>query len=305
MFYRYYRSNEESWARSRIAGLSANLVATSLVVPMDLLKTRIQLLGEGRVGYIRSEPVLNSMYANTQGGSAQFFVGTSAALYRTTLYTFVRMGLYARLYKHIMRDEPRTRMSLFNKSYAMALSSGVAALVSNPFELVFLRQQADTYEGTAHKRNYRNPIAAISQIRAEGGNGALFTGAKANFLKVALLNATMVAPFEVIRAWLKRGFGDWAVFNLFAAGIAAVPAAMLSLPFDNIKTKLQNQPAAVNGRLQYNGVLDCAHQTFAKESYKGFYRGFGAYYMRVTPHAIFALLTLDFVHKVYDLADGH
>lgn len=40
--------------------------------------------------------------------------------------------------------------------------------------------------------------------------------------------------------------------------IAAVATAVGSLPFDNIKTKMQKQKAGADGKLPYASIMDCA-----------------------------------------------
>jgi len=42
-----------------------------------------------------------------------------------------------------------------------------------------------------------------------------------------------------------------------ASAVAGLSASMMSLPFDNIKTKLQKMKADSTGKNPYSGVLDC------------------------------------------------
>lgn len=76
--------------------------------------------------------------------------------------------------------------------------------------------------------------------------------------------------------------------------MSAVATSIASLPFDNIKTKLQKQKE-VDGKLPYSGFLDCAFKTAKFEGVTGFWAGLPTYYFRVGPHAIITLMTSEFL----------
>lgn len=52
-----------------------------------------------------------------------------------------------------------------------------------------------------------------------------------------------------------------------------------------------------DGTFPYNGLLDCARKTAAREGITGFWAGLPTYYFRVGPHAIVTLLTAEFLRK--------
>merc|ERR1712146_543728 len=60
--------------------------------------------------------------------------------------------------------------------------------------------------------------------------------------------------------------------RLQASAIAGVCCSFLSLPFDNVKTKLQKMKA-VDGVYPYKGVADCLKQTIAREGVTGLWVG--------------------------------
>ena len=79
--------------------------------------------------------------------------------------------------------------------------------------------------------------------------------------------------------------------------VSAVAVAVISLPFDNLKTKLQKQKA-VNGVMPYKGMPDCFLKTLAKEGATGFWAGLPTYYFRVGPHSIITLLMAEQYRKL-------
>jgi len=45
--------------------------------------------------------------------------------------------------------------------------------------------------------------------------------------------------------------------------ISAVATAVISLPFDNVKTKIQKMKAGPDGKMPYKGVPDCFAKSIA------------------------------------------
>jgi hypothetical protein len=60
----------------------------------------------------------------------------------------------------------------------------------------------------------------------------------------------------------------------------------MSLPFDNVKTKLQKQTKLPDGSLPYNSFIDCAVKTATRESIAGFWAGLPTYIVRIAPHVM-------------------
>merc|ERR1711933_293697 len=88
--------------------------------------------------------------------------------------------------------------------------------------------------------------------------------------------------------------------RLGASATAGFTAALFSLPFDLIKSRLMAQkPDPMTGEMPYKGVLDCAIQIARKEGPLGFFGGFSAYYGRCAPHAMIILLSIESITSFY------
>lgn len=86
---------------------------------------------------------------------------------------------------------------------------------------------------------------------------------------------------------------------MFAASmISAVATSVASLPFDNVKTKLQKMKKLPDGTFPYTGFVDCAVKTAAREGVTGFWAGLPTYYFRVGPHSIITLLAAETLRKL-------
>jgi len=83
--------------------------------------------------------------------------------------------------------------------------------------------------------------------------------------------------------------------------LASVNVACFTLPFDNIKTKIQKQAPLPDGTMPYKNFADCFRQSLAKEGPTGFWSGLPTFYFRVGPHAIIVLLALEQWRKILQI----
>lgn len=81
--------------------------------------------------------------------------------------------------------------------------------------------------------------------------------------------------------------------------MSGVIAALVSLPADNIKTKLMKMKPDANGVLPYKGLIDCMGKSVAREGVTGLWVGLPTYIIRISPHAIIALLINDYTNTMW------
>jgi len=67
--------------------------------------------------------------------------------------------------------------------------------------------------------------------------------------------------------------------------IAGIVCSVMSLPADNIKTKLMKMKADKNGVMPYKGFFDCLSKSIKREGVLGLWVGCGVYITRITPHS--------------------
>lgn len=67
---------------------------------------------------------------------------------------------------------------------------------------------------------------------------------------------------------------------LGGATVAGFFAAACSLPFDFVKTRIQEMTRLPDGSFPYKGFLDCALKTLREEGPRRFYTGFPTYCAR-------------------------
>lgn len=143
----------------------------------------------------------------------------------------------------------------------------------------------------AERRNYKHVFDALSRITKEEGVTNLWRGALPTMTRAIALNVAMLVSYDTVKENLTARMGADRGFaiQVYSSMVSAVAVAVISLPFDNLKTKLQKQKA-VNGVFPYKGMPDCFMKTLAKEGATGFWAGLPTYYFRVGPHSIITLL---------------
>lgn len=101
------------------------------------------------------------------------------------------------------------------------------------------------------------------------------------------LNLGMLVSYEESKERLHRIMPNnpnmiWFLSSFLSGTIASA----MSLPFDNVKTKLQKMVPRPDGTLPYDGFIDCAKKTATKEGVLGFWAGFPTYIVRIAPHVM-------------------
>lgn len=94
------------------------------------------------------------------------------------------------------------------KAVLSSFAGSIAAILSNPFETVMVRQIADGALPSNVRRNYGSAFSGIAQILSEEGSAGLFRGVQANILKAIALNATLTIQYDYTREKLWDLWGE-------------------------------------------------------------------------------------------------
>jgi solute carrier family 25 oxoglutarate transporter 11 len=210
------------------------------------------------------------------------------------------LGIYFNLTDHIKSNVNKGQnLSTWQRTYCSLIAGGIGSFIGTPCDLILVRMQADSTLPEAERRNYKNVFEAFSRIIREEGVTSLWNGAGPTILRACALNVAMLVTYDEAKERLTRRFGkghDKAV--LFSASmLSACATSTASLPFDNIKTKLQKMKRLPDGTMPYSGFINCAMLTAQREGITGFWAGLPTFYFRVGPHAIITLLASEALRK--------
>ncbi|KAJ5316865.1 hypothetical protein N7508_001373 [Penicillium antarcticum] len=285
-----------------INGGLAGMTATAVIQPVDMVKVRLQLAGEGA----RTGPKPSALGITrdiiASGKVLDLYTGLSAGILRQAVYTTARLGFFDTFITRLnARASAANRKVTFAERAAAGLSAGgIAAMIGNPADLALVRMQSDGLKAPEARANYRSVFDALFRITRGEGIGALWAGAFPTVVRAMALNMGQLTFFSEAKQQLKQHTALSAQNQTFAASaIAGFFASFLSLPFDFIKTRLQKQQKdPQTGKVPYKGLLDCARKVVAEEGWLRFYRGFGTYYVRIAPHAMVTLIVADYLNII-------
>ena len=105
---------------------------------------------------------------------------------------------------------------------------------------------------------------------ASEGFGALYRGYPPTLLRAIAMNVGQMMTYDVAKGELTKHLSTPIYINLSSAAAAGFACAWLSLPFDMMKTRLQNmQPDPKTGLMPYTGVGNCAYRIFTVRAARG------------------------------------
>lgn len=264
------------------------MTATALIQPIDMIKVRLQLAGEGISTGPKPTPIGVTREILASGKVLDLYTGLSAGLLRQAVYTTARLGFFD-TFMNSAKTRARANGTTpgFKERAAAGLSAGgLAAFIGNPADLALIRMQSDGLKPAAERANYRSVLDALLRISKGEGVAALWSGCLPTVARAMALNFGQLAFFSEAKTQLKsRTSWSSQAQTLTASAIAGFFASFFSLPFDFVKTRLQKQTRRPDGTLPYKGMLHCARKVIAEEGWGRFYRGFTTYYVRIAPHA--------------------
>ena len=284
-----------------VNGFLSGSLATTVIQPIDTVKVRIQLTGEGVKGGPKPNPLLvgRNIFANE--GFLALYSGLSAGYLRQGVYGTARLGLFGTFIRMFegRAEENGTKVTFAQRAAAGLGAGAIGSAIGNPTEVALIRMQSDGTKPLAERARYRSAFDALGRIARKEGIGALWSGAYPTVIRAMATNFGQLSFFAETKAQLQqRTQIRGQMQSVIASGVAGFFAAFFSLPFDFVKTRLQRQQKAPDGSVQYKGMADCFIKVAKQEGPLRFYRGFGTYFMRMAPHTVIALICLDNLNRI-------
>eukprot|EP01100_Stratorugosa_tubuloviscum_P001108 TRINITY_DN1246_c1_g5_i1.p1 TRINITY_DN1246_c1_g5~~TRINITY_DN1246_c1_g5_i1.p1 ORF type:complete len:297 (-),score=115.27 TRINITY_DN1246_c1_g5_i1:145-1035(-) len=264
------------------------------VHPLDLIKIRMQIdLGERRIhGYTLLKEIVKNE------GLIALYSGLSAALTRQACYTTLRLGFYTALSQKI---ENYKKLTFFDRMIIGLVSGGAAAFLSCPIEVCLVRMQADGAEkDLGYRRNYKHVFDALNRISKEEGYLTFWKGASPTVTRAMTVGVTQVATYDVAKNfYVEKNIFSPNSFNLifFSSFTSGFIYSTLSLPFDVIKTRMQNQHSLFDKR--YYSISQSARYMIKSEGFLSLWKGYFPYLLRSGGHTIMMFIFLEHFRNLF------
>jgi len=283
------------------AGAAAGIVGSTIVYPVDIIKTTIQSSSStGRTSIASAtRNAARSIFAS--GGATGFYRGFGACLVGIIPEKSLKLAVNdaSRDFLTAGQDAP---IQMHQEITAGVITGFLQLFVTVPYEAVKIRLQMQGMQPVAQQKS------ALKMLRSMGPTG-MYRGFSATFMRdvpfcmiffPVYANAktllqkyatktTSTTPSTIDKEPFHVGFGA----GLIAGGIAGVTVT----PFDMIKTRIQQ---GINGN---EGFLEYTQKVARKEGFTALYRGWHTRLAIIAP--LYGIVSLSFeLQKQWLTSDG-
>ncbi|XP_029281996.1 mitochondrial 2-oxoglutarate/malate carrier protein-like, partial [Cottoperca gobio] len=214
---------------------------TVFVQPLDLVKNRMQLSGQGTKAreYKTSFHALVSILRNE--GVGGIYTGLSAGLLRQATYTTTRLGIYTILFEKMTDADGRPPNFLFKALIGMT-AGATGAFVGTPAEVALIRMTADGRLPADQMRGYTNVFKLLARITREEGVWCVWcvcvcVGVCSAMARAVVVNAAQLASYsQTKQALLDSGYvRDGILCHFCASMISGLVTTAASMPVDIVE----------------------------------------------------------------------
>jgi solute carrier family 25 aspartate/glutamate transporter 12/13 len=249
-----------------VVGALSGVIGMSAVFPVDLVKTRLQVLskaaataaaGSGGKGAASAgiSNVCRDVYARQ--GIAGFYRGLGATAVMIAPEKAIKLGVNDYL-RDVFCNYDRTRETMVQQVAAGAITGLVQVVATNPMEVLKIRLQTS-------ETGASSPLAVVRELGARG----LYNGSAVTLMRDVPYNVIFFTTYIQLKRALTSADGHVAQERIFGSGVAAgVVAAWVGTPMDVVKSRIQMRDSPYT-----RGALDCARRLYGEGGYSIFFRG--------------------------------
>ncbi|CAN6887962.1 unnamed protein product [Brassica oleracea var. botrytis] len=296
-----YRSIREV-ACNAAAGATAGAIAATFVCPLDVIKTRLQVVGlpEAPVSGKRGSVIITSLQDIVKkDGVRGMYRGLSPTIIALLPNWAVYFSVYGKL-KDVLQSSDG-KLSVGANMVAAAGAGAATSIATNPLWVVKTRLMTQGIRTDVVP--YKSIMSAFSRICHEEGLRGLYSGILPSLAGISHV-AIQFPAYEKIKQYMAN-IDNTSVDNLspgsvaIASSIAKVLASVLTYPHEVIRAKLQEQGQMRNAETKYSGVVDCVKKVFRSEGIPGMYRGCATNLLRTTPSAVITFTTYEMMLRFF------
>jgi len=263
-------------------GLNFGLVGASCVAAQGTVHwTRTAMVQQQLAGMRGEQPM--GMMEQTAAiwraeGMRGLYRGFSAAALREATYSSLRFGLYEPLKVALDTSDGKEDLAVWKKVIAGLVAGAGAAAIASPTDLLMIQMAAS--------KQFPPPsmMQVGREVIARDGPMGLYKGLGTTVTRAAVLGATKMATYDVLKTELRKTYGWQEGPGLvFVASVATGLAITITTsPATNMQTLIMSGNITGGG----GGMLDAAGDIMRRQGPIGFFRGFGMQWARFGPYAV-------------------
>lgn len=150
-----------------------------------------------------------------------------------------------------------------------------AIFAVTPSDAIKTRMIQDSLQ-PAHLRKFNGPIDAVQKIVSTEGLGGLYRGLSATIMRQGANSAVRLTSYSVLKSvQTQAGYGKSTVATFASGAGAGLITVYLTMPFDVLKTRLQQSPQQQGGAVAATrpSLLSCGVSIVKKEGAKSLWKG--------------------------------
>ncbi|KIV91064.1 hypothetical protein PV10_05649 [Exophiala mesophila] len=279
-----------------ISGLSAGLVSTVIVHPLDIIKTRLQV-------DTSSHPLLNSSRSVLRDILRNEGPTRIAALYRGLTPNLVGnsagWGLYFLWYRqaqdlirNVREYAPGQALTAVDYLAASSMSGLLSAILTNPIWVVKTRMLSTSATQTGA---YPGMIPGLRAIYKTEGMRGFFHGLTPTLVGVSHGSLYFLA-YEKLKIWRKAQHPDGQLTNtdtLITSSLSKIFAGIATYPHQLVRARLQTYDPSAAIHVKGPGVINLIKMVWRNEGLVGFYKGLFPNLLRVVPSTCVTFLVYE------------
>jgi hypothetical protein len=291
-------------AKEWLAGGVANAVTSAIVNPLDVSKTRIQVLQSKVAGDVVKAGLSNSgalrkvvtdLYA--EGGILGLWKpGLQASMLREILYSGLRTGFYVPVRDSVNLlmgsddSEDGSDISLSKKIVSAMITGTMGSLLANPVDIVKIRLMINP-------NIYSTSWSGMRTVYNTEGFAGMYRGILPSTLRAAFIAAGELATYDHTKVMLKKHLSgaEGPQHHLIASFVTGLVATTVAAPFDVIKTRTMNSTGNI-------GAFRILYDTVRQEGLFALYRGWVPAYFRLGPHAMICFPIFEQLRRLFGLS---
>lgn len=262
-----------------LSGGLSSAIASAILNPMDVAKTRMQTLQQGAKTNVKLGKILRSIYSS-EGIVGLWKPGLSASMSREMLYSGPRAGFYVPIRNYIKASlgDAAYEDHLLVKVLSALFTGTLGAIIANPVDVVKIRMMVDP-------NMYRSIGNGVSEIYTAEGIGGLYKGLVPSTLRGAFIAVGELATYDHSKMLLKSHFEMKEGFLLHCESslITGLVATTVAAPFDLLKSRSMNDRTIASS---FKGLLFMTRTIIKEEGLIVLFRGWLPAYLRLGPHAM-------------------
>ncbi|KAM0755520.1 mitochondrial carrier [Meredithblackwellia eburnea MCA 4105] len=260
----YEGLDHESIAINMLAGAMAGIAEHAVLFPVDMIKTRMQVLTTSPAA-VYSSMTEAFTRISTQEGGKRLWRGVSSVIAGAGPAHAVYFGTY----------ELAKELAGGNKdgySFAATASAGALATIAsdalmNPFDVVKQRLQV-------HGSNHRTVWSTFRSVYRSEGLSAFYVSYPTTLMMTVPFTAVQFSTYEYFKDLFNPSHTYSPLTHVTAGGLAGGIAAAVTTPLDICKTLLQTRGVSEDQTIRKaRGMTDAFRIIYARQGLLGFTRG--------------------------------